>query len=88
MLLVGPTDERLFDDLGCDLEIPRWDHPEVQKVLSFVDDESRFHTFNMGIGWVAIVNPSDVDAACKVGPGGIILGEVNTTPGVRVTVKG
>jgi phosphoribosylformylglycinamidine cyclo-ligase len=80
--------ERLFDDLGCDLEIPKWDHAEVQKILSFVDDESRFHTFNMGIGWVAIVDPADVEVACKVGPGGIVLGEVNATPGVRVTVKG
>ena len=79
--------ERLFEDLGCDLEIPVWDHPEVQKVLRFVDDESRFHTFNMGIGWVVIVDPADVEAACNAGPGGIVLGEVGNTPGVRVTVK-
>ena len=80
--------ERLFDGLGCDLEIPVWDNEEVQKVLRHVDGESRFHTFNMGVGWVAIVSPGDVDAACQAGPGGFVIGEVNNSPGVRVQVKG
>ena len=80
--------ERLFDGLGCDLEIPAWDHPEVQKILRYVDDEGRFHTFNMGIGWVAVVDPAQAAGACQAGPGGVVLGEVNTSPGVRVQVKG
>ena len=79
--------ERLFDRLGCDLEIPHWDNAPVQKLLRHVDDENRFHTFNMGIGWVVIVRPEEVAAACAAGPGGTVLGTVGTTPGVRVKVK-
>jgi phosphoribosylformylglycinamidine cyclo-ligase len=79
--------ERLFGGLGCDLALPRWDNAPVQKVLAHVDEEDRFHTFNMGIGWVAIVAPGDVEQACGAGPGGVVLGEVNPREGVRVTVQ-
>jgi phosphoribosylformylglycinamidine cyclo-ligase len=41
----------------------------------------------MGIGWVAIVNESDVDQALKAGPGGHILGKMVAQEGVRVKVK-
>lgn len=80
--------ERLFQGgMGADLEIPQWEGEAVQKLLSHVDEESRFHTFNMGIGWVVVVSPEDVDAACAAGPGGTVLGTVGETEGVRVQVK-
>jgi phosphoribosylformylglycinamidine cyclo-ligase len=79
--------ERLFDGLGCDLEVPHWENEAVQKMLRHVDDESRFHTFNMGIGWVVIVSPDEAGAACAAGPGGVVLGTVNATKGVRVKLK-
>ncbi|NNM28264.1 MAG: phosphoribosylformylglycinamidine cyclo-ligase [Akkermansiaceae bacterium] len=79
--------ERLFDGLGCDLTLPRWENDPVQKILRHVDAENRFHTFNMGIGWVAIVARGDAEAACQAGPGGVVLGEVGPTEGVRVRVQ-
>lgn len=36
--------------------------------------QDRFNTFNMGIGWVAIVRPEDAEAALKAGPGGTVIG--------------
>jgi phosphoribosylformylglycinamidine cyclo-ligase len=42
----------------------------------------------MGIGWVAIVAPSDVEAALKAGDGGTILGKMVSQEGVRVRVCG
>ncbi|MGE9271447.1 MAG: phosphoribosylformylglycinamidine cyclo-ligase [Verrucomicrobiales bacterium] len=80
--------ERLFQNMGADLEIPRWELPGVEKLLRHVDAEDRFHTFNMGIGWVAIVAPADVDAALQAGCGGVILGEMVAEEGVRVKVSG
>ena len=62
--------ERLFRGMGADLEIPRWELPGIDKLLAHVDAQDRFHTFNMGIGWVAIVAEADVEAALKAGPGG------------------
>ncbi|MGB1128841.1 MAG: phosphoribosylformylglycinamidine cyclo-ligase [Haloferula sp.] len=80
--------ERLFRGCGADLEIPRWELPGIDKLLRHVDSEDRFHTFNMGIGWVAIVSPDDVDAALQAGPGGVVIGEMVDTEGVRVKVSG
>ena len=80
--------ERLFRGFGADLEIPAWDLPGIGKLLAHVDSEDRFHTFNMGIGWVAIVSPSEADAILSAGPGGTILGRLVGTEGVRVKVSG
>lgn len=79
--------ERLFDGLGCELEVPPWDNEAVQKVLRHVDDESRWHTFNMGFGWVVIVDQAQAELAGAAGPGGVVLGVVDGTPGVRVISK-
>lgn len=80
--------ERLFRGFGADLEIPRWELPGIEKLLVHVDSGDRFHTFNMGIGWVAIVSPADADAILAAGPGGTILGRLVDTEGVRVKVRG
>lgn len=80
--------ERLFRGMGADLEIPKWNLPGIEKLYRHVDAEDRFHTFNMGIGWVAIVGESDVDAALAAGPGGVLIGRMVPEEGVRVRVKG
>lgn len=80
--------ERLFRGMGADLEIPKWNLPGIEKLYRHVDAEDRFHTFNMGIGWVAIVAESDVDAALAAGPSGVLIGRMVPEEGVRVRVKG
>lgn len=80
--------ERLFRGFGADLEIPKWELPGIEKLLAHVDSEDRFHTFNMGIGWVAIVSPDQAEAILSAGPGGTILGTLVDTEGVRVKVRG
>jgi len=79
--------ERLFQGLGADLEIPYWDNAPMRKLFEFIDSEDKFHTFNMGIGWVCIVSPDDVDKALSAGPGGHVLGNVVAQEGVRVSEK-
>jgi phosphoribosylformylglycinamidine cyclo-ligase len=78
--------ERLFVGMGADLEIPEWKLPGIEKLLEHVDAEDRFHTFNMGIGWVVIVDAAHVDTALKAGPGGHILGQMRDGEGVHVKV--
>jgi phosphoribosylformylglycinamidine cyclo-ligase len=80
--------ERLFRGMGADLEIPRWDLPGIGKLLAHVDADNRFHTFNMGIGWVAIVAEADLEAALRAGPGGTVIGTMVEQEGVRVRVTG
>jgi phosphoribosylformylglycinamidine cyclo-ligase len=78
--------ERLFVGMGADLEIPEWKLPGIEKLLEHVDAEDRFHTFNMGIGWVVIVDAAHVETALKAGPGGHILGQMRDGEGVKVKV--
>lgn len=78
--------ERLFVGMGADLEIPKWNLPGIGKLLEQVDAEDRFHTFNMGIGWVAIVAEDHVEKALAAGPGGHLLGKMVAQEGVRVKV--
>lgn len=80
--------ERLFQGCGADLEIPAWGLPGIEKLYRHVDGNDRFHTFNMGIGWVAIVSPEDADAAVKAGSGGVVIGNIVESEGVRVHVTG
>ena len=78
--------ERLFRGMGADLEIPKWNLPGIEKLLSHVDAEDRFHTFNMGIGWVAIVAAAQQDAALACGLKGTLLGTITADHGVKVKV--
>ena len=78
--------ERLFRGMGADLEIPKWEMPGAGKLLAHVDAEDRFHTFNMGVGWVVIVDESDADKTLAAGPGGFVIGSMVEDEGVRVRV--
>jgi len=78
--------ERVFPDKGADLQVPYWEDETVQKILEHVDPEDAPNTFNLGIGWVAIVAPEDVETTLTVGAGGVRLGEISAERGVRVTV--
>lgn len=80
--------ERLFRGMGADLEIPKWSMPGAEKLFAHIDAEDRFHTFNMGIGWVAIVAEANVDTALKAGDGGTVIGKMVSKEGVRVKVSG
>ncbi|MDB9741256.1 phosphoribosylformylglycinamidine cyclo-ligase [Akkermansiaceae bacterium] len=78
--------ERLFQNgLGADLEIPFWDNAPMRKLFDFVDAEDKFHTFNMGIGWVCIVDPADAQKILSAGCGGTVIGKVVANHGVRVS---
>jgi len=78
--------ERFLGDKGADLCIPFWNNAPVQKVLQYVDAHDRFHTFNMGIGWVVIVAADQVDQVIKAGPGGHVIGTIRNGAGINVSV--
>ena len=76
--------ERILGGRGADLAVPRWELGAVQKVLAHVNEDEAFSTFNMGVGWVVIVDKADEDKAMGLMPGALCLGEVK--PG-DLTVK-
>lgn len=71
--------------LGCHLQVPLWKNDVVQKVLRHADPKDCWDTFNMGIGWVAILEASKAAKALKVGQGAVILGEMDKSG--RVTCE-
>ena len=69
--------ERILGDLGGELKVPEWSLGSVQKILSHVEINEAFSTFNMGIGWVSVLDPNDVDSSLKLYNGAVKLGEVS-----------
>ena len=74
----------LPEGCGAELAVPAWQCTGVQGILRHVDPEDRWHTFNMGIGWVAVVAPEDRETALAAGPGGVEIGRIVPGKGVQV----
>ncbi|MCB1226767.1 MAG: phosphoribosylformylglycinamidine cyclo-ligase [Verrucomicrobiales bacterium] len=74
---------------GCHLKVPVWENDVVQKVLRHVDEADAWKTFNMGMGWVAIVDPKDAAKALKAGAAGgaVLLGEMDRSGTVTCELK-
>ena len=72
--------------LGADLRIPFWQNDVVQKVLHHADKADAIDTFNMGLGWVAIVSPDDADKALACGKDAKIIGTMDTSAQVSVEI--
>ncbi|MEM6911909.1 MAG: phosphoribosylformylglycinamidine cyclo-ligase [Verrucomicrobiota bacterium] len=69
--------ERLFPEgLAAELTIPRWEKGAVGKVLSQVDGDDAFWTFNMGIGWVAILPEAEAEKLTHLDPAGRMVGRM------------
>ncbi|MDA7921614.1 phosphoribosylformylglycinamidine cyclo-ligase [Verrucomicrobiales bacterium] len=79
--------ERLLNEKGADITIPRWDLGAVGKVLSFVEDSEAVKTFNMGFGWVAVVPADMADEAVSFHEGAMVIGTVDDSGKVQVKVS-
>lgn len=78
--------ERLFGEgIGAKITVPEWENPIAQKILNFADEKDRYHTFNMGIGWVTIVSAEEAERVLAIKPNGILLGEIVSKEGVEIT---
>ena len=71
---------------GCHLKVPYWQNDVVQKILRHADAADCWDTFNMGIGWVAIVAAKDAAKALKLGQGAVALGEMDKSGKVTCEV--
>ncbi len=70
--------ERILGGRGADLSVPRWELGAIQKVLAHVNEDEAFSTFNMGVGWVVIVDKVDEEKAMGLMSGALRLGEVKS----------
>ena len=58
----------------------------MQKVLHHADKADAIDTFNMGLGWVAIVAAEDADKTVGIGMKGKIIGEMDNSGEVKVAI--
>ncbi|HQQ03577.1 MAG TPA: phosphoribosylformylglycinamidine cyclo-ligase [Kiritimatiellia bacterium] len=71
---------RILGEHGAELEIPYWDSPAAQKIISKVEAGEAFRVFNMGIGWLMVNDGTDAP------PPAIRLGHVTDDHTVRIKV--
>jgi len=81
--IIGNTKRVVPKDLQIKMDWNSWEmlpiFKLIQEVGKITDDEMR-HVFNIGIGLIAIVNPSEVnkalETAASLGEKGIVVGEI------------
>ncbi|CDQ20620.1 phosphoribosylformylglycinamidine cyclo-ligase [Halobacillus karajensis] len=76
----------LPDGLGCELDRTSWETPVIFQFLQekgTISEEEMYGVFNMGVGMVVIVDPSDVDSAVASCEGSFVMGKVTETAGVQ-----
>ena len=73
----------LPDGLGAEIAPGSWDVPAVFDHLAEVGQlsaEERYRTFNMGIGFVVVVDPGDAPAVLSALASSAVIGEIVPTP--------
>ena len=78
--------ERLLGKQGAEIEIPPWTRGAIPQILALCEPASMIETFNMGWGWVAVVDKRDVRKALACGDGARVIGQVVARRGVRVRI--
>ena len=77
---------RILKGKGATLTLPEWKNPAARRLVDALDLEDAIHTFNMGIGWMIVVKPEDLDRTRAALPEAIPLGEVTDTGNIEVNV--
>lgn len=67
---------RALGGRGAQLRVPRWADPLANRLLESIPDEEAYATFNMGFGWILVVDPEDMDALGNALPEAVGLGTV------------
>lgn len=77
---------RILGGKGTDLTLPEWKNPAARRLVEALDLEDAIHTFNMGIGWMIVVAPENLEAAKAALPEAVPLGRVTDTGTIDVKV--
>lgn len=93
--LVGNLPRVLPEGLGALVDATTWEPPAIfglLRGLGPVDDVEMWRTFNLGVGMVAIVAPTDRDETLRLlrgrGLEAWVMGRVKEGPGVEIVASG
>ncbi len=76
---------RALSGKGARIKLPPWENTAARNVLQYVEQDEALSAFNMGFGWMIVVEPSLAERALSVLSDGVILGEV--VPDGPVTIE-
>lgn len=82
----GNFNRILGTGLGADITLPEWKNPAARRIVDAIQLEDAIHAFNMGIGWMIVIRPEDLDAALAALPEAVRLGTVTPTGTIDVKV--
>lgn len=72
--------------LGAELVLPEWKNPAARRLVEAIRLEDALHAFNMGIGWMIVLRPEDLDAARNALPEAVTLGTVTPSGTIQISV--
>ncbi len=79
----------LQDDQGLSIQKGTWEIPEIFNYLqnlAHIEEDEMYHVFNMGIGFIVVVDESDVEKTLKHFENGShhasVIGKVTSNPGI------
>jgi phosphoribosylformylglycinamidine cyclo-ligase len=78
----------LPEGLGCRIDKSAWTVPPIFPLIQReggIETGEMYRVFNMGMGMVMAVSPSEADTLRAAVPGALLVGEVTGTPGVELT---
>jgi phosphoribosylformylglycinamidine cyclo-ligase len=81
--LVDNVPRALPDGIGASVDPGSWDTPAIFQLIQAAGDISTgemHRVFNMGIGMVAVCEPSEVDSVIASAPGSRVIGETVKAP--------
>ena len=76
--------------LCAEIESSSWSRPPIFELLQKnggIDSHEMYRVFNMGVGFVIIVDPADVDTVLKACPDAFIMGKMTENPEASVIIK-
>ena len=77
---------RILNGKGATLTLPEWQNPAARRLVDAIQLEDAIHTFNMGIGWMIVVAPEQVDEARSILPEAVELGTITDDGEIQVEV--
>ena len=87
--LPGNVSRALPPGLGAEINSTSWEVPEVFAMIGRhgIDREEMFRVFNMGIGFVLVVDPKGLESVFEavVAHDPVLIGQVDTSAGVRIS---
>ncbi|WFB34596.1 phosphoribosylformylglycinamidine cyclo-ligase [Kiritimatiellota bacterium B12222] len=77
---------RILNKKGAELTLPEWKNPAARRLVDAIPLENAIHAFNMGIGWMIVVSPEQLEATKATLPEAIELGTITADETINVAV--